>query len=54
MGNQADMIESSLCQSSNIEMNTSMVSLSYLKIRSSEINSNAEKVHHKKNVFIYR
>ena len=48
VGNQADIIESSLCQSLNIEMNTSMVGLSYLKITSSETNSNVEKIHYKK------
>ena len=45
VGNQVDIIESSLCQSSNIEINTSMVGLSYLKIRPSETNLNVEKIY---------
>jgi len=48
VGNQAGIIESSLCQSSNIVINTSMVGLAYLKIRPSETNLNVEKIHQKK------
>ncbi len=52
MGNQADMTESSLCQSSNIGIDTSMFGLSYPKIRSSEIKPNAGNAHRKKCVRI--
>lgn len=49
VGDQADMTSSSIFQSLNIGMNTSMVILSYPKTRFPEIKSNAEKAHRQKN-----
>ena len=45
MGNQADMTSSSIFQSSDTGMNTSMVSLSYPKTKFPEIKSNPGKAH---------
>jgi hypothetical protein len=48
VGNQADMTSSSIFQSLNIEMNTTMVSLSYPKTEFQKINWNTGKAHQQK------
>jgi hypothetical protein len=45
--NQADMTSSSIFQSSDIGVNTSMVSLSYPKTKFPEIKSNPGKADHR-------
>jgi hypothetical protein len=48
VGNQADMTSSSIFQSLNIGMNTTIVSLSYPKTKFQKINSNPGKAHQQK------